>query len=150
MSKLNKVNLATATTVNTTYAGQFAGEYIAAALLSSSTVNDGGLTVKANIALKEVIKTLKTGDIVTAAGCSFVPNSSVTLDERIIEPIELQVNLELCKYKFVKDWEAQSMGFGLSALVASVIPLFNLLLLPATVIGGTLLWCRRYSLKPNS
>ena len=48
------------------------------------------------------------------------------------------------------DQRMQSMGFGLSALVASVIPLFNLLLLPATVIGGTLLWCRHYSLKPNS
>ena len=137
MSKLNKVNLATATTVNTTYAGQFAGEYIAAALLSSSTVNDGGLTVKANIALKEVIKTLKTGDIVTAAGCSFVPNSSVTLDERIIEPIELQVNLELCKYKFVKDWEAQSMGFGLNQSLPPVFADFMIAHVAAEVAQNT-------------
>ena len=38
-----------------------------------------------------------------------------------------------------------SLSFGLSALVAAAIPLVNLLLLPATVIGGTLLWCRQYS-----
>ena len=38
-----------------------------------------------------------------------------------------------------------SLSFGLSALVAAAIPLVNLLLLPATVIGGTLLWCREYS-----
>lgn len=38
-----------------------------------------------------------------------------------------------------------SIGFGFSALAAAAIPLLNLLLLPATVIGGTLLWCRSYS-----
>ena len=112
MNKRN-VNLNTAVVVNSTYAGQFAGEYIAAALLSASTIDDGGLTVKANIAFKEVIKKLVTGSLVTTAGCDFVPNSSVTLTERILEPKELQVNLQLCKYSFVEDWESQSMGYGL-------------------------------------
>jgi hypothetical protein len=111
--KKRNVNLATAVVVNSTYAGQFAGEYIAAALLSASTIDDGGLTIKANIAFKEVIKKLVTGSLVTTAGCDFVPNSSVTLTERILEPKELQVNLQLCKYDFVEDWESQSMGFGL-------------------------------------
>jgi hypothetical protein len=117
MSKLNEVKLATATNITTTYAGEFAGEYIAAALLSASTIDDGGLTVKANIAFKEVIKKLATGALVTAAGCDFAPNSSVTLTERIIQPVELQVNLQLCKYDFVNDWEAQSMGFGLGQVL---------------------------------
>ena len=113
MSKLNKVQLATTTNITTTYAGEFAGEYIAASLLSASTIDDGGLTVKANISFKEVIKKLATGSLVSAAGCDFSPNSSVTLTERIIEPKELQVNLQLCKYDFVNDWESQSMGYGL-------------------------------------
>jgi len=113
MSNLKKVDLATTTNITTTYSGEFAGEYIAAALLKSSTIDDGGLTVKANISYKEVIKKLATGSLVTAAGCDFVPNSSVTLTERIIQPVELQVNLQLCKYDFVNDWESQSMGYGL-------------------------------------
>ena len=50
MSNLKNVQLATAVNITTTYAGEFAGEYIAAALLSASTIDDGGLTVKANIA----------------------------------------------------------------------------------------------------
>ena len=41
----------------------------------------------------------------------------------------------------------QSMGFGFSALAASAIPIVNLLLLPATVIGGTLLWIRSNRLQ---
>ena len=113
MSNSKNVQLATAVNITTTYAGQFAGEYIAAALLSASTIDDGGLTVKANIAFKEVIKKLATGNLVSAASCDFTPNSSVTLTERIIQPVELQVNLQLCKYDFVNDWEAQSMGYGL-------------------------------------
>jgi CysZ protein len=38
-----------------------------------------------------------------------------------------------------------SLGFGFSALGAAAVPVLNLLLLPATVVGGTLLWCREYS-----
>ena len=113
MANLRKTNLATTVTITSTYAGEFAGEYIAAALLSASTIDDGGLTVKANISYKEVIKKLATSSLVTAAGCDFTPTSTVTLTERIIEPKELQVNLQLCKYDFVNDWEAQSMGYGL-------------------------------------
>jgi len=113
MSNLKNVQLATATNITTSYSGQFAGEYIAAALLSARTIDDGGLTVKANIAFKEVIKKLATGSLVSPASCDFVPNSSVTLTERIIQPLELQVNLQLCKYDFVNDWESQQMGFGL-------------------------------------
>ena len=61
MSNSKKVNLATVTAITTTYAGEFAGDYIAASLLSASTIDDGGLTVKANISFKEVIKKLATG-----------------------------------------------------------------------------------------
>jgi len=110
MSNLKNVNLATAVNITTTYAGEFAGEYIAAALLSASTIDDGGLTVKANIAYKEVIKKLATAALVSPASCDFTPNSSVTLTERIIQPVELQVNLELCKYDFVNDWEHNKWG----------------------------------------
>ena len=113
MSKLKNVELATTTNITTTYAGQFAGEYIAAALLSASTIDDGGITVKSNIAFKEVIKKLATDAIVTAAGCDFNPTSTITLTERILQPTELQVNLQLCKYDFVNDWESEQMGFGL-------------------------------------
>tara|TARA_R110002051_G_scaffold149708_1_gene222221 strand:- start:7235 stop:8209 length:975 start_codon:yes stop_codon:yes gene_type:complete len=113
MSNLRKAHLATAVNITTTYAGEFAGVYIAAALLSSSTINDGGLSVKSNIGYKEVIKKLATGSLVQPASCDFDPTSSITLTERIIQPTELQVNLQLCKKDFVNDWESQSMGFGL-------------------------------------
>jgi len=111
---LRNVQLGTTTNITTTYAGEFAGEYIAAALLSASTINDGGVTVKPNIAFKEVIKKLDTGALVSDATCDFNANSSVTLTETILQPDEFQVNLQLCKKDFISDWEAQSMGYGMS------------------------------------
>ena len=110
--KKRNVNLATNVTVNSTYAGEFAGEYIAAALLSASTIDDGGLTVKANIAFKEIIKKLVTTSLVTAAGCDFVPTSDITLTERVLTPTELQVNLQLCKQDYYTDYIGQEMAMS--------------------------------------
>ena len=104
--------MATTTSITSTYAGEFAGKDIAAALLSSSTIDNGGIEVKPNIKFKEVIKKLATGDLVANASCDFAATSSVTLTERIIQPEEFQVNLQLCKSDFVSDWEAVSMGYS--------------------------------------
>ena len=106
------VNLATTTNITTTYAGVFANEYIAAALLSASTIEDGGITVKPNINYKEVIKKVSTNSLVVDATCDFTPTSTIDLTERILEPSNLQVNLQLCKQDFLSDWEAQEMGFS--------------------------------------
>ena len=106
------IKLATTTSITTTYAGEFGNQYIAAALLSASTINDGGITVKPNINYKEVIKKVSTGSLVQDASCDFNPNSNITLTERTLEPSNLQVNLQVCKNDFLKDWEAQSMGFS--------------------------------------
>lgn len=104
--------MATTTSITTTYAGEFAGEYIAAALLEGSTISNGGITVKPNVKLKEVIKKVATDDIVKDATCDFDPTSTITLTERILQPEEQQVNLQLCKKDFISDWEALSMGYS--------------------------------------
>lgn len=101
------------TPITTTYAGEFAGEYISAALLSGVTLDNGGITVKPNVKYKEVIKTVSSTDIVADAGCDFTATTdAITLNERVIQPKELQVNLELCKQDFRSDWEAVAMGYS--------------------------------------
>jgi len=104
--------MATTTSITTTYAGEFAGEYIAAALLSGVTLSQGGVSIKPNIKYKEVIKKLALDSILKDASCDFDPTSNVTLTERILQPEEFQVNLQLCKKDFRQDWDAQSMGFS--------------------------------------
>ena len=104
--------MATTTDITTTYAGEFAGKYISAALLSASTIENGGITVKPNVKYKEVMKKLSTDALLKDASCDFDATSTITLTERILQPEEFQVNLQLCKKDFVSDWEAISMGYS--------------------------------------
>lgn len=104
--------MATTTSITTTYEGQFAGQYISAALLSANTLDKGGILIKPNVKYKEVVKTLSTDAIVANASCDFSDTSTITLAERILQPEEFQVNLELCKKDFRTDWEAAQMGMS--------------------------------------
>ncbi len=104
--------MATTTSITTTYAGEFAGKYISAALLSADTIEGGGITIKPNVKYKEVLKTMSLDAIVADATCDFSDTSTLTLAEKVLQPEEFQVNLELCKSDFVSDWEAISMGYS--------------------------------------
>jgi hypothetical protein len=104
--------MATTTSITTTYAGESAGQYISAALLSGKTLNESAIGIKPNVKFKEVIKKVDTSGLIANASCDFADTGTVTLTERIIQPEEFQVNIELCKKDFRSDWEAIQMGVG--------------------------------------
>jgi hypothetical protein len=99
-------------TITSTYAGEFAGQYIAAALLSARTLDNKLVEIHPNVKYKEVIQKLAVDGIVQDASCDFTTSGSVALTERILEPKELQVNLQLCKQEFVDSWEALQLGYS--------------------------------------
>ena len=99
-------------TVTSTYAGEFAGQYIAAALLSATTLDNKYVTIHPNVKYKEVIQKIDVANIITNGSCDFTTSGSVALSERILEPKELQVNLELCKTQFLNSWEALQLGYS--------------------------------------
>jgi hypothetical protein len=102
----------TTTSITSTYSGEFAGKYISAALLSGSTIANGGIEVLPNVKYKQVIQKIATDGIVKNATCDFDATSTITLTERIITPEEFQVNLQLCKKDFHNTFEAISMGYS--------------------------------------
>jgi hypothetical protein len=102
--------MATSVSITSTYAGQFSGKYIAAALLSAPTLDKEFITIKPNIKYKEVVKVLSQQNIIFDASCDFQATGSVALTERILQPDEFQVNTQLCKEDFRSDWEAIEMG----------------------------------------
>jgi hypothetical protein len=104
--------MATTTSITSTYAGEFAGKYISAALLSGSTIDNGGITVKPNVKFKEVMKKVSSSGLIANASCDFADTGTITLTERILQPEEFQVNIELCKKDFRSDWEAIQMGYS--------------------------------------
>ena len=109
MKKLQKF---TEPQITSTYAGEFAGQYIAAALLSARTLDNKLITIHPNVKFKEVLQKVAVDGIVQDASCDFVTSGSVVLSERILEPKELQVNLQLCKQEFVDSWEALQLGYS--------------------------------------
>ena len=98
--------------ISTSYAGQFAGKYISAALLSAPTIENGGVTVMPNIKFKSVIQRLETANVLEHASCDFQTNSTVDLTERILEVKDLQVNMQLCKSNFHSTWQGIEQGFS--------------------------------------
>ena len=99
-------------TVTSTYAGEAASGYIAAALLSANTLDKKLVTIMPNVKYKSVIQKLDVSGIVQDASCDFVTSGSVAISEQVLTPKELQVNLELCKQEFVDSWEAMQLGFS--------------------------------------
>jgi len=99
-------------TVTTTYAGEAAAGYIAAALLSANTLDKKLVTIMPNVKFKSVIQKLDVSGIVQDASCDFTTSGSVAISEQVLTPKELQVNLLLCKQEFVDSWEALQLGFS--------------------------------------
>ena len=60
------------TPITSTYAGEFAGKYLSAALLSANTIDKGGIEVMPNIKYKSTMKKVATASsIIGNAACDF-------------------------------------------------------------------------------
>jgi len=105
--------MANPTITASSYAGEFAGKYLGAALLSASTLDAGAVTILPNIKYKAAMKVGVMSNLVRSADCDFnATTSGLTLTEKVLTPTELQVNLQICKKELHADWEAAQMGFS--------------------------------------
>lgn len=104
--------MATTQTITTSYSGESASKFVAAALLSGVTIENGGIEIMPNIKFKSVVQKLGIDDVIKDASCDFDPTSTVTISERIIQPEFQQVNLQLCKKDYISTFMAQEMGFS--------------------------------------
>jgi hypothetical protein len=99
-------------TITSNYAGEFAGKYVAAAVLSANTIANNGVTVIPNVKYKTTLKKAVVSGLVTDATCDFTDVGVVTLSDKVLTVAEKQVNIQLCKTPFEQDWEAVSMGYS--------------------------------------
>ena len=115
--------MANPTITASSYAGEFAGKYLGAALLSASTLDAGAVTILPNIKYKAAMKVGAFSNLVRSADCDFdATTSGLTLTEKVLTPTELQINLSICKKNLVSDWEAAQMGFS---AFSELPPLFS-------------------------
>lgn len=105
--------MATTTNITSSYAGEAAAGFLAAALLEGNTIAKGGIEVLQNIKYKEVMQKLATdANVIQDGSCNFQPTGAVNVTERVLTPKEFQVNLEFCTQKWLDSWEAISMGYS--------------------------------------
>ena len=100
------------TLASNTYAGEFAGKYIAAALFSSPTIDKELITVLPNVRYKEVIQKFDFSNLIGNAACDFgnATPASMSINEQVLTTEEFQVNLQLCKKQLRQTWEATMMA----------------------------------------
>jgi len=103
-----------ALTTTSNFAGKAAGFYISAALKASNSLDY--LTLIENIKFKSNIQAMNnTVSAVGDATCDFTGVGTLALTEKVLEPKNLQINLDLCKSTLLDSWEALQMRAGAGA-----------------------------------
>jgi len=101
-------------TTTSNFSGKAAGFYISAALKQANSLDY--LTMIENVKFKSNIQRMAgTGALVVDASCDFTSSGTLALSEKVLEPRNQQVNLELCKKTLLDSWEALEMRAGAGA-----------------------------------
>jgi hypothetical protein len=101
--------MATSTSLTGNFAGEKASGYLYPAILAANTIGSGIVTTHENIKYKLNVRNLATTGFLANATCDFTDTGNVALSDVVLEPKELQVNIELCKKDFRTQWEAMEM-----------------------------------------
>jgi len=97
-------------TINSSFTGKAASGYVSAALLSGKTLASGAIDIRDNIQYKEVIQVIGSNNNLLKPGtCDFTSTGTLTTSEVILEPKEIQINMELCSKNFLSRWESLQM-----------------------------------------
>jgi len=100
-------------TTDSNYAGKAAGFYISAALNQANSLDY--LTLIENIKFKSNIQKMAGSSLVADATCDFTDAGTLALTENVLEPKNLQINLDLCSKTLLDSWEALQMKAGAGA-----------------------------------
>ena len=100
-------------TTTSNFSGKAAGFYISAALKEAKSL--GFLTTIENVKFKTNIQKQALSGVLADATCNFTGAGTLALTEAVLEPKNLQVNLDLCKSTLLDSWEALQMRAGAGA-----------------------------------
>ena len=95
--KKEEIKLATTETISSNYAGVAAEQFISAALLTPTTIANGGVEVVQNVPYKYNVPNVNLSGIVQDATCDFTDNGTITLADRVLTTEKFEVNMKLCK-----------------------------------------------------
>ena len=99
--------------VTSNFAGKAAGFYIAAALKEAKSLDF--INTMENVKYKSNIQRMAGSTVVRDATCDFTDHGTLAMTEKVLEPKNLQINLDLCKKTLLTSWEAMEMRAGAGA-----------------------------------
>lgn len=102
--------MATTNTVSSNYAGKAAGEIIGASFKEADTLANNLVTLAPNVGSKLNMRRIRYTDGTTAYSCGHTPAGAFVFDERVLEPVKLKNDLDVCKEDFRATWSDDSMG----------------------------------------
>jgi hypothetical protein len=100
-------------TTTSNFSGKAAGFYISAALKEAKSLEY--LTTIENVKFKLNLQKQALSGVLADATCNFTGAGTLALTESVLEPKNLQVNLDLCKETLLDSWEALQMRAGAGA-----------------------------------
>jgi hypothetical protein len=100
-------------TTSSNFAGTAAGFYISAALKEAKSLEY--LTMIENVKFKLNLQKQALSGVLADATCDFTDAGTLAMTESVLEPKNLQVNLDLCKSTLLDSWEALQMRAGAGA-----------------------------------
>lgn len=106
--------MATTNTVTSNYAGKVAGEIIGKTFKEADTLRLGLITLAPNVNYKLNMRRIRYTDGTTAYTCGFTPQGAMVLNERVLEPVKLKNDFQICKEDFRQTWSEDSMGASAS------------------------------------
>lgn len=113
--------MATTTTVTSNYAGKEAGVIIGKTFKEADTLRLGLVTLLPNVGFKLNMRRIRYTDGTTAYSCGFTPAGAIVLNERVLEPVKLKNDFQVCKEDFRATWSDDSMGASASNTMPSDI-----------------------------
>jgi hypothetical protein len=106
--------MATVTNVSSNYAGKEAGAIIGKTFKEADTLRLGVVTLAPNVGYALNLRRVRYTDGTTAYSCGFNPEGTITLNERVLSPVKLKNDFQVCKEDFRATWSQETMGASAS------------------------------------
>ena len=107
MSKMKRYEFIDSNDITSTYAGEVADQFFAAALEAAASLNNGGVTIMEGITYKQVLPTVNISDPVAPAACTLpTEGDNITIAESVLELTDLAVREDVCIGALVPLWHS--------------------------------------------
>lgn len=102
--------MATTVTSVSNYTGKEAGKIMGKAYRETPTLASGFITINENVNFKLHLRKIRTTGGRRAYTCGFVPDGSIVLSEKTLEPKKFKDDFEVCLEDFRNQWNDGDLG----------------------------------------